>query len=320
MLLSTSINFGTTEALDHVWSLTNKSADVLHLVKADSDHIFSNITSTADLVDHVSSKVSEHDLAQSRVNSMLLFLDAIVERDNCIKGVKRALETEDYKAAANYVQTFLRIDEKYKDYGSKQREQLMESKKKLEGIVRKQLSMVVDQRDHPTILRIIRLYTPLGLEEEGLQVYVGYLRKVIGMRSRLEFEHLVELMDQNVAGGGQTQANFVGCLINLFKDIVLAIEENNEILRSFCSEDGIKNMEYRKLPVLSSDINAQKKNLLDVGGSSEGPDPEEVELYSEEILSLMHLGEDYTEFMISKIKGLTSVDAELVSRATKASL
>uniref|UniRef100_A0A6P4A637 Conserved oligomeric Golgi complex subunit 4 n=1 Tax=Ziziphus jujuba TaxID=326968 RepID=A0A6P4A637_ZIZJJ len=378
LLSSTSINFGTAEALDHVRNLTDvgamtrllheciayqraldleldsllsqrsdldkhllhlqKSADVLHIVKADSDHMLSNISSTADLADHVSGKVRELDLAQSRVNSTLLRLDAIVERGNCIEGVKRALETEDYEAAANYVQTFLQIDEKYKDSGSEQREQLMESKKKLEGIVRKRLSAAVDQRDHSTILRFIRLYTPLGLEEEGLQVYVGYLRKVIGMRSRLEFEHLVELMDQNVAGGGQTQANFVGCLTNLFKDIVLAVEENNEILRSLCGEDGIvyaicelqeecdtrgslilkKYMEYRKLPMLSSDINAQNKNLLAVGGSPEGPDPREVELYLEEILSLMQLGEDYTEFMVSKIKGLTSVDAELVPRATKA--
>lgn len=41
-------------------------------------------------------------------------------------------------------------------------------------------------------------------------------------------------------------------------------------------------------------------------------------MYLEEILSLMQLGEDYTEFMISKIKGLTSVDPELFPRATKA--
>ncbi|KAL5572211.1 hypothetical protein UlMin_021808 [Ulmus minor] len=378
LLSSSSIKFGTSEALDHVRALTDvgamtrllheciayqraldleldsllsqrsdldkqllhlqKSAEVLEIVKAESDHMLSNVSSTADLADHVSGKVRELDFAQSRVKSTLQRLDAIVERGNCIDGVKKALEGEDYEAAANYVKTFLQIDDKYKDSGSDQREQLMESKKKLEGIVRKRLSAAVDQRDHPTILRFIRLYTPLGLEEEGLQIYVAYLKKVIGMRSRLEFENMVELMEQNVAGGGQSQVNFVGCLTNLFKDIVLAVEENNEILRGLCGEDGIvyaicelqeecdsrgslilkKYMEYRTLPQLSSEINAQNKNLLAVGVGSEGPDPREVELYLEEILSLMQLGEDYTEFMVSKIKGLTSVDPELVPRATKA--
>ncbi|GLT79836.1 hypothetical protein SLA2020_513090 [Shorea laevis] len=370
----TSIKFGTPEALAHVRSLTDvgamtrllheciayqraldldldsllsqrtdldkhlihlqKSAEVLDIVKADSDHMLSNVRSTCDLADQVSCKVRELDLAQSRVNSTLLRIDAIVERGNCIEGVKSALETEDYESAAKYVQTFLQIDGKFKDYGSEQREQLLTSKKQLEGIVKKKLLAAVDQRDDPTILRFIRLYSPLGMEEEGLQVYVGYLKKVIGMRSRLEYEHLVELMEQVHE---QNQMNFVGCLTNLFKDILLAIEENDEILRGLCGEDGIvyaicelqeecdsrgslilkKFMEYRKLARLASEINAQNKNLLAVG-TQEGPDPREVELYLEEILSLMQLGEDYTGYMVSKIKGLSSVDPELVPRATKA--
>ncbi|KAF5733385.1 conserved oligomeric Golgi complex subunit 4 [Tripterygium wilfordii] len=371
---SSSIKFGTAEALEHVRSLTDvgamtrllheciayqrgldleldnllaqrsdldkhllhlqRSAEVLEIVKAESDHMVSNVRSTSDLADSVSAKVRELDLAQSRVNSTLSRIDAIVERGSCLDGVRNALDSQDYESAAKYVQTFLQIDAKYKDSTSDQREQLLACKKQLEGIVRKQLSAAVDQRDHPTILRFIRLYQPLGLEEEGLQVYVGYLKKVIAMRSRLEFENLVELMDQS---HNQSQVNFVGCLTNLFKDIVLAIEENDEILRSLCGEDGIvyaicelqeecdsrgslilrKYMDYRRLAKLSSEINAQNQNLLAVG-APEGPDPRDVEMYLEEILSLMQLGEDYTEFVISKIKGLTSVDPELVPRATKA--
>ncbi|CAL9007582.1 unnamed protein product [Prunus brigantina] len=373
-----SIKFGTQEALSHVRALTDvgamtrllheciayqrsldldldnllsqrtdldkqllslhRSSTVLDIVKADSDHVLGNVTSTCDLADHVSAKVRELDLAQSRVKSTLLRLDAIVELGNCIDGVKQALDTQDYESAAKYVQRFIQIDSEYRDSGSEQREQLMESKRQLESIVRKKLSEAVDQREHPTVLRFIRLYTPLGLETEGLQVYVGYLRKVIGMRSRLEFEHLVELMEQN--NPIQT-VNFVVCLTNLFKDIVLAVEDNDEILRGLCGEDGVvyaicelqeecdtrgslilkKYMEYRRLPKLSSEINAQNKNLLNVGGvgvGSEGPDPREVELFLEEILSLMQLGEDYTEFMVSKIKGFTNVDPDLGPRATKA--
>ncbi|XWS20610.1 hypothetical protein CRYUN_Cryun31cG0117400 [Craigia yunnanensis] len=374
---TSSIKFGTPEALEHVRSLTDvgsmtrllheciayqraldvdldtllsqrtdldknlynlqRSADVLDIVKAESDHMLSNITSTCDLADQVSRKVRELDLAQSRVNSTLLRIDAIVERGNCIDGVKSALDAEDYESATKYVRTFLEIDNKLKDSGSDQREQLLASKKQLEGIVKKKLMAAVDQRDHPTILRFIKLYSPLGLEEEGLQIYVGYLKKVIGMRSRLEYEHLVELMEQSNGHNQNNQFNFVGCLTNLFKDIVLAVEENDEILRSLCGEDGVvyaifelqeecdsrgslilkKYMEYRKLAKLSSEINAQNMNLLTVG-APEGPNPREIELYLEEILSLMQLGEDYTEYMVSKIKGMTTVDPDLVPRATKA--
>lgn len=376
---ATSINFGTPEAMNQIRTLTDvgamtrllheciayqraldldldnllsqrsdldkqfhhlqKSAEVLDIVSADSQHMLSNVSSTCDLADHVSRKVRELDLAQSRVNSTLHRIDAVVQRSNCIDGVRKALDTEDFELAANYVQTFLQIDAKYKDSGSDQRDQMFASKHQLEAIVRKKLSAAVDQRDHPTILRFIRIYSPLGLEDEGLQVYVGYLKKVIGMRARLEFEHMVELMEQSSKNPNQTsQVNFISCLTNLFKDVVLAIEENDEILRGLCGDDGIvyaicelqeecdargslilkKYMEFRKLARLSSEINAQTKNLLAVGGGSEGPDPREIELYLEEILSLMQLGEDYTEFMVSKIKGLSSVDPEVLPRATKA--
>ncbi|KAI3743810.1 hypothetical protein L1987_56877 [Smallanthus sonchifolius] len=319
--------------LDKHLSFLQKSADVLDIVKAESDHMLSNVDSTCVLADQVSGKVRELDLAQSRVNETLLRIDAIVERSNCIDGVQKALESEDFESAANYVQTFLQIDAKYKDSGSDQRELLFASKKQLEGIVRKRLSAAVEQRDHAAVLRFIRLYSPLALEEEGLQVYVSYLKKVISVRSKVEFEQLVEFMEQN-----QSQVNFVACLTNLFKDIVLAIEENEEILRSLCGEDGIvyaifelqeecdsrgslilkKYMEFRKLSKLTSEINSYKNDLLSAGEEEEGPDPREIELFLEEILSLTQLGEDYTGYMVSKIKGLSHVDPELTPRATKA--
>ncbi|KAI3912344.1 hypothetical protein MKW92_046768 [Papaver armeniacum] len=289
-----------------------------------------NVRSTCDLADQVSGKVRELDLAQSRVYSTLSRIDAIVERGNCIEGAKKSLETEDYESAAKFVQTFLKIDEKFSD-SDDQREQLLDSKKKLEGIVRKKLSNAVDQRDHSTIMRFIMLFPLLGLEEEGLQVYVNYLKKVISMRSRLEFENLVERIDQNQG------RDFVDCLTSLFKDIVLAVEENDDILRNLCGEDGIvyaiielqeecdsrgslvlrKYMEFRKLSRVESEIISYSKNILSVG-ATEGPDPRQVELYLEEILTLTQLGEEYTGFMVSKIRGLRSVDPELGPRATKA--
>ncbi|XP_042061332.1 conserved oligomeric Golgi complex subunit 4-like [Salvia splendens] len=371
---SSSLQFGTAEALDHVRKLTDvgamtrflheciayqrgldlelesllsqrsdldrqlsnlhKSADVLEIVKGDSSYMLSNISSTSSLADQVSAKVRHLDLAQSRVQDTLLRIDAIVDRSNCLDGVHKSLLAEDFESGASYIQTFLQIDSKFKDSSAAdQRQQLLSYKKQLEGIVKKRLSAAVDQRDHPTILRFIKLFKPLALEEEGLQVYVSYLKKVISSRSKEEFEQLLEQIEQS---NSNTQVSFVPCLTNLFKDIVLAIEENDEILRNLCGEDGIvyaicelqeecdsrgsnilkKFMEYRKLAKLTSEINSYKSNLLSV--HAEGPDPREIELYLEEILSLTQLGEDYTEYMVSKIRSLTSVDPELGPQATKA--
>lgn len=85
-----------------------------------------------------------------------------------MEGVMSALESEDYESAGKFVQRFLQIYSQYNDSGSYQREQLLESKKQLEGIARKKLLTAIDQRDHPSILRFVRLYSLLGMEEEGL--------------------------------------------------------------------------------------------------------------------------------------------------------
>ncbi|KAH9293512.1 hypothetical protein KI387_041280 [Taxus chinensis] len=93
----------------------DKSSEVLEIVIADSDQMLLSVSSTCDLADHVSGKVRELDLAQSRVQSTLTRIDAIVERGNCIDGAKQVLESEDYEAAAKYVETFLNLDAKYND-------------------------------------------------------------------------------------------------------------------------------------------------------------------------------------------------------------
>lgn len=121
--------------LDRQLSSLHKSSDVLHIVKADSDHLLSNVRSTSDLADHVSDKVRQLDLAQSRVSDTLLHIDAIVQRSQCLDGVHKALQSEDFESAANYVQTFLQIDAKFRNSAaSDQRGQLLAYKKQLQGI------------------------------------------------------------------------------------------------------------------------------------------------------------------------------------------
>ncbi|KAI8545004.1 hypothetical protein RHMOL_Rhmol07G0009400 [Rhododendron molle] len=105
---------------NHLSDLHKSSADVLPVIKSDSDHTLSNLRSTSDLADQVTRNVRTLDLAQSRVSHTLLLIDAIVYRANCIDGdgVVKALDSEDFESAANYVHTFLQIDAKYEDSGS----------------------------------------------------------------------------------------------------------------------------------------------------------------------------------------------------------
>jgi len=67
-----------------------QSAEVLEFVRSDAEQMLRSVSSTCDLADDVSGKVRELDLAQSRVQSTLTRIDAIVDCTNCIDGAKQA--------------------------------------------------------------------------------------------------------------------------------------------------------------------------------------------------------------------------------------
>ncbi|MCO5552143.1 hypothetical protein L7F22_005653 [Adiantum nelumboides] len=203
--------------------------------------MLSSVASTCALANHVSGKVRELDHARSHVQSTLTCIDAILERANCIDGAKQALDSLDYESAAKFIETFLYLDAQYSNYtttgdgrqqtSSEQRTQLREYKEQLEKLIRQNLSSVVEECDHQRVVRFVRLFTPLALEEEGLCTFVAYLRKVIVSQAREEFDTLVDAVEQATASGKSTPTlEFVGAIRSLFEDIAIAIQENDEIL------------------------------------------------------------------------------------------
>lgn len=330
-----------------------QSAEVLEFVRSDAEQMLRSVSSTCDLADHVSGKVRELDLAQSRVQTTLARIDAIVDRTNCIDGVKQALEVEDYETAAKYVETFLQLDSEFhesapglgnapgRETESEQRRQLFESKQKLEAIFRKKLAAAVESKDHDNVVRFVKLYPPLRLQEEGLRSYVAYLRKVVAMRARGDYEVLIEALGSTDGGRGAGTADFVGILNNIFKDIAFAVEENEDLLFDLAGEEGValalvelqeecdargsliikKYIEQRKLLKLTKDIAAHSKhdmnfdmNLLAVAAPPEGPDPREIEVCLEEMMLLSQTSEDYFHFMSTKMKEAGATSGQLSPR------
>ena len=86
-----------------------------------------SVKQTSNLSERVSKKVRELDTAQSRINGTLESINYIVNRTNAVDGVQQALQTKDYEAAAEYVDTLLQSEEQYgkahQDSSIKQSEQ-----------------------------------------------------------------------------------------------------------------------------------------------------------------------------------------------------
>lgn len=85
----------------------------LEVVQAEAETLANSVKQTSNLSESVSKKVRELDTAQSRVNNTLESIDYIVNRTNAVDGVQQALQSEDYEAAAEYVDTLLQSEDKY---------------------------------------------------------------------------------------------------------------------------------------------------------------------------------------------------------------
>ena len=85
----------------------------LEVVKTEAETLANSVKQTSNLSESVSKKVRELDTAQSRVHNTLESIDYIVNRTNAVDGVQQALQSDDYEAAAEYVDALLQSEDKY---------------------------------------------------------------------------------------------------------------------------------------------------------------------------------------------------------------
>ena len=278
--------------------------------------VAASVTTASTIAEKVSSKVKELDLAQGRVQETINRINTIVDRANCINGVSAALQSGDFEAAAEYVETFERVSSGSsakitgQSGGEEQRESIATSKKELTEIIRSRFSQAAEKSDHTQVLRFARLFKPLGLREEGLKHFTSYLRAAVGGRAREDYNALSDAM---AASTGQDSAvDFVGTVTNLFKDLAVAVEENEEFIQSAfggnaleeaiaqlqqeCDQRGVQLLkrftEFRRIPQLLAQVRE---------GSSDSVAPRQVEVFLEEMLMFSQRNEEYVNFMLGKL-------------------
>ena len=62
-------------------------------------------------------------------------------------------------------------------------------------------------------------------QDEGLQRYSAYLKVLVGLRAREDYQGLSMALD----GPNSQDTDFVGPLTTLFKDVALAVEDNEQV-------------------------------------------------------------------------------------------
>mmetsp|Transcript_65552 Transcript_65552/g.207305 ORF Transcript_65552/g.207305 Transcript_65552/m.207305 type:complete len:758 (-) Transcript_65552:47-2320(-) len=310
-------------------------AEVMDHVTVDAEVISASVTSTSELADHVSSKVRQLDSAQQRAADTVTQISALVDRSNCVEGVRSAMEGEDWEAAAKYVSTFMQLETSASIKAAatlgddvagvaEQQRSIFASKARLEEVVREKFKSAVGRRDHKDVLRFAKLFEPLGLHTEGLNSFAGYLKALVLQRAQEDYQELLNTLE---APEAEAQANFVGVLVNMFNDIATALDENEAMLTSafgpdamttailvlqqVCDDRGAlllaRYQEHRRLQylvqqVVGGSMGAALGNALGKMGATETVDPREVEGYLEEILMLCQRSEEYNGYMVQRLR------------------
>ncbi|GAA0159629.1 membrane traffic protein [Lithospermum erythrorhizon] len=204
--ITTLTAVGTMTRLLHEWIAYQRALDVeldsIFSHKSDLDRHLASLKKSSQVLDIVK---SDRDFMLNNVRTITSFADHVSAKV-CVLDL----------AQSRVHDTILRLDaiihrsNCLEGFGwgfcsggsgsdNEQREELLGYKKQLGGIVRKKVANAVDSRDHVEVVRFIKLYPLMGLDYEGLKEYVKYLKK----------------------------------------DIVLAIEENDQMLWGLCGEDVI---------------------------------------------------------------------------------
>ena len=180
-------------------------------------------------------QVRELDTAQENVLSAVRRLQAMVDRAGCLEGVSAAMEAEDYERAAAFVADFTALQKQLGEGGaasgegaqlSEQETKMGEARERLVGVVRARFSAASEKRDEGGALRFASLMPQLGLLEEGLQSYLGFLRASVAAAAREEFDALSASLDR-----AATAVPFVETLTNLLRIVAVQAETNAPVVR-----------------------------------------------------------------------------------------
>ncbi|KAF0984660.1 hypothetical protein FDP41_000559 [Naegleria fowleri] len=174
-----------------------------------------SISNTFKLAEGVSHKVRQLHPIQERVQLAIDAVEASIGMKSCVEGVEQAIKVGEYEKAVDFVSRVLHInndshrsklvhqlsqsqhgDQQESEDEQERRNTLFKSsEKKIKEIVISKLKEALNDENEPQIKRFSKLFAPLCIEEEGLEIYTEYLTD----KARQELDSLVHDGLQNIS-------------------------------------------------------------------------------------------------------------------------
>ncbi|KAG2386839.1 hypothetical protein C9374_001874 [Naegleria lovaniensis] len=173
------------------------------------------ISNTFKLAEGVSHKVRQLHAIQERVQLAIDAVEASIGMKSCVEGVEQAIKVGEYEKAVDFVSRVLHInndshrsklvhqlsqsqhgDQQESEDEQERRNTLFKSsEKKIKEIVVLKLKEAFNDENESQIKRFSKLFAPLCIEEEGLELYTEYLTD----KARQELDSVVHDGLQNIS-------------------------------------------------------------------------------------------------------------------------
>jgi len=235
-ILSNQVN------LDQRLSGITSLAPQLETVSADSTQLNQLISFTCGLAERVSCKVRQLDLSKSRVAECQQRVHDLIDLKLCSEGVVAALAEEDYEQAAAHIHRFLAMDESLLRCTPAPGQgggggvglegslaTLHEAENRVRGVVARRFEEAVKDEDLASIERFFKIFPLLGMHDEGINNFTGYLCTKLSANSK---KNLKQALD-TPAGSNRANIILADTLTLLFEGIARVVEIHQPLIETY---------------------------------------------------------------------------------------
>ena len=191
-------------------------------------------------------QVRQLDLAKSRVAECQQRVKDLIDLRGCSEGVSTALEEEDYEQAAAHIHRFLCMDESLLKMTGRDLEgggqpsgggigletslaTLHEAETRVRGVVARRFSEAVKDEDLASIERFFKIFPLLGMHEEGIASFTGYLCGKLVENSK---KNLKAALD-TPANGPRANVILADTLTLLFEGVARIVEIHQPLIETY---------------------------------------------------------------------------------------
>ncbi len=180
----------------------NEVKHQIQMAQQRAQSLSNNISSIHQLAENVTSTVRQLDLIQSRVKEALIAIEGNIGLKSCLQGVDEAIKDEDYEKAAQYIDRVFTLNEQQQlsqqtlntfsgdSIGdddivlnggggggglSTNMTALKQSHDKMIQITKMNFESSLHGGNWHGVERFAKLFTPLRIEHDGLQIFVQFL-------------------------------------------------------------------------------------------------------------------------------------------------